>query len=628
MRYYEIRNLRSFSGPNYYLDSPAIVFDLDIDHGGPFEALRESAVDRFPVLRSRTIETPADLFALTLLQVIRLDLDLFVSKSAVHVIDGAARIAAEYIDEGVAKEAAYLVRDWLSAVAEKKPFDFEGNMQGLQTDFDKTLYGGPTLYSLLEAAMKRSIPVHYLFEENQFQWGYGKKQLRGRSTTFHTDGIKDTEFTTYKDMVKDFLQMCGFPTPIGRNCYSLKEALAQAEQLGFPVVVKPVAGHKGQGVTTNVRSMDELRSAYQAAEQSARQEKGHNDGVIVEQQIEGTDHRLLAVNGKFLAALQRIPAYVDGNGHDTIETLIERENATSARVDNARSPLCKIKTDENLIEFLKLQRLSLRSVPKPGERIFLRRVANISAGGVSINVTSKVHPKNVKLVEDIASFFNLTALGIDVLAGDISKPWTDGDFGIIEINAAPGVFMHLTPAIGDPLDIPAAILRSHFPKDGSERIPIVTGNRLSLNFSQMLFRELRAIRPGIQFASLTEEGILFNGEFFFKNPVHAQNVKIMLRHPKLDLALFTHRRDDILDSGMLHRGADLVILEAPDKEEEVLRRDLLPGGILVELGGPEIVITRDGQALGSRPIAGGEDKDGALLDALKPALPGLVSKYD
>src|ERR1035437_4691107 len=101
---------------------------------------------------------------------------------------------------------------------------------------------------MVVAGIKLNIPVFYLFEENEFQWGYGKKQLRGRSTTFHTDGIKDTEFTMFKDMVADFLMLCGFPTPIGKNCYDEEEIVKEALKLGFPVVVKPVAGHKGQGV--------------------------------------------------------------------------------------------------------------------------------------------------------------------------------------------------------------------------------------------------------------------------------------------------------------------------------------------------------------------------------------------
>jgi len=333
--------------------------------------------------------------------------------------------------------------------------------------------------------------VLYLPEENQFQWGYGKKQIRGRSTTLHVDGIKDTEFTMFKDMCKEFLLLRGFPTPVGRNCFTKEECVAEAEQLGFPVVVKPVAGHKGQGVVTNIETADGVRSAFDNIIHLSEQEGTAFEGAIAEQQVYGTDHRLLSVAGKFAAALERVPAYVDGDGGRSIEELIEIENDTVARLDNARSPLCKIKIDDDLEEYLALQDKSLQTVPADGERVCLRRVANISQGGVSINVTDKIHPDNVRMVENIAKFLNVTCLGIDVLAKDISRSWTEGDFGIIEINAGPGVFMHLAPAIGESIDVPGKIIRAHFPSPGSERIPIVAGNRLSPTLAADLYQKLR-----------------------------------------------------------------------------------------------------------------------------------------
>jgi cyanophycin synthetase len=156
--------------------------------------------------------------------------------------------------------------------------------------------------------------------------------------------------------------------------------------------------------------------------------------------------------------------------------LIEKENAKEIRLDNARSPLCKIKIDDNLKDFLALQNKDLTYIPDAGEKITLRRVANISAGGVSINVTSKIHPDNVKLVENIARYFKVKCLGIDVLAQDISKSWREGNFGIIEINAGPGVFMHLAPAYGGSIDVPKHIMLSHFDTQTKGRIPIIAGN--------------------------------------------------------------------------------------------------------------------------------------------------------
>jgi len=301
--------------------------------------------------------------------------------------------------------------------------------------------------------------------------------------------------------------MCGFPTPKGKNCRSLNEAIKEAEKIGFPVVVKPVAGHKGQGVTTGIESESELEKAYQKIIDIVDSEGSKSDGIIIQQQIYGTDHRLLTVNGKFAAALQRVPAYVEGNGYDSIEKLITEENKKEVRLDNARSPLCKIKIDDDLKEYLKIQKLTLQDVPEEKERIYLRRVANISAGGVSVNVTDKIHPKNIELTECIVRYFKVKCLGIDVLAEDISKPWNEGNFGIIEINAGPGVFMHLAPAIGDSIDVPGLIMDSHFYKSDFSRIPVIAGNSLSLGFANLVLDTIRKLKPTVYFGALTDEGV-------------------------------------------------------------------------------------------------------------------------
>ena len=437
---FEVSRFKAYSGPSYYLDRAALVFNIFIAPvGDSVDFFKQEVAKELPKYASDDSKYVVDLFAKVLIDVLKMDIDLYVNKYSVSTDGEEYVIAVEYLDKNIAMECAYLVSDWFYAISNDKKFDFKKDWLKLQADFDRTLYGGPTLYSLIESGLKRNIPVFYLFEENQFQWGYGKKQLRGRSTTFHTDGIKDTEFTMFKDMCGEFLEKCGFPTPTGVNTFSVEEAVAESVKVGYPCVVKPVAGHKGQGVTTGITDEAGVREAFQKIVASAEEAGAKFEGALVQKQIYGTDHRLIAVAGKFVAALERVPAYVDGDGTNTIDKLIDIENDLIIRLDNARSPLCKIKKDDNLTEFLNLQNLSLESVPKAGERITLRRVANISAGGVSINVTDKIHPLNVKMVEDIASYFNVKCMGIDVLAEDISKPWTEGNFGIIEINAGPGV---------------------------------------------------------------------------------------------------------------------------------------------------------------------------------------------
>jgi cyanophycin synthetase len=625
---FSLSKFYAYPGPSYYLDRQALVFNIFIAPAGEsVDYFKQEVAKLIPHIAQKETPYMIDLYCEVLLHVMKMDIDLFVNKYAISNDGEDYVIAIEYLDKYVAEDAAYLVSDWFRAISANKQFDFAGEFLKLQAVFDKTLFGGPTIYSLVEAGVKLNIPVTYLFEENEFQWGYGKKQLRGRSTTFHTDGIKDTEFTMYKDMVADFLMLCGFPTPIGKNCYEEEEIVKEALKLGFPVVVKPVAGHKGQGVTTGIESEEEVRKAFNKITASAEAEGQKFAGALVQQQIYGTDHRLLAVGSKFVAALERVPAYVDGDGVNTVEKLIEVENEKLIRLDNARSPLCKIKVDDNLKEFLKLQNLSLTYVPKKDEKITLRRVANISAGGVSINVTPKIHPDNVQLVEDIAGYFNVKCLGIDVLSADISKSWRDGNFGIIEINAGPGVFMHLAPAYGGSIDVPEKIMLTHFPKQGSGRIPIIACNKVSDNLAAMINNKLHDIKKDIFFASLNENGVFFNGRYFFNNKEHDQNVKIILRNPKLDFALFAHSKDDIYDFGTLHQGADVVILDdASYTEEDTLKAQLLPGGMLIEVIGGELKVIVDEQEKDSMHVS--DDKDSMIFNALESYLKELIYKYE
>lgn len=629
---FAVSKFYQYKGPNYYLDRAAIVFNLHIDEEGqPASYYLKAVGERFPEIIAAAPKRVADLFGETLHAIIRLGMNLHIAPYSITRDGDEFVIAIGYLDPITVEEAAFLTADWLRAITVGDPFDFETEYEKLKTGFDRTLYAGPTAYSLIEAGLKRDIPVFYLAIEREMQWGYGRNQLRGRSTVLHKDSIKDTEFTTFKDDVKDFLDQCGFPTPGGATCPDLASALEEAELIQYPVVAKPVAGHKGEGVFTNLADAAALTHAFHQIKAHLAGNEGPQ-GVIVERFITGYDHRLLTVDGKFAAALERIPAYVDGNGIDRIDVLIDRENDRPARASHARAPLAKIVKDEDLLHFIAGQGLSLDSVPESGRRIFLRRVANISAGGVSINVTNKIHADNVALCEDIARFFQVTCLGIDVLAEDISKSWRGSSFAIIEINAGPGVFMHLAPAIGEPIDVPGMVITAHFRRGAaSARIPIIAGHNLSQAMSQRVEQAIRALRPDAEFAAVTKDGLHFNGRFFCNNPHHDANVMLALRNPRLDIALFNHDKDDWLDYGSFHQGADLVVLDDPDDiEDYCLRRDILPDGLLIETLQNKVTLSQNSTLLHSVSLAepSAAAKQEAIFTLIERSLPRLLALYN
>jgi cyanophycin synthetase len=627
---FSVSKFSAFEGPNFYLDRKAFVFNVFIaPSGDSVDFFRDKISKVLPGFAENDKKYVVDLFADVLLHVLKMDINLFFSKYEISYDEDEYVVAIEYLDKKITEDCIYLVSDWFFAMTSDEEFDFPGEWAKIQAEFDKTFYGGPTLYSLIEGGLKRNIPVFYLFEENQFQWGYGRKQLRGRSTTFHTDGIKDTEFTMFKDMVGDFLDMCGFPTPKTINTFDEESAVLAASTIGYPCVVKPVAGHKGQGVTTGIADEQGVRNAFANILKIYEENDIQFDGALVQTQVYGTDHRLLAIDGKFAAALQRIPAFVEGDGVHNIQELINLENAKIIRLDNARSPLCKIKIDDDLLEFLNLQDLSLQSVPEAGVKIDLRRVANISAGGVSYNVSDKIHPDNIQMVEDIANYLTVKCLGIDVLAKDISVSWKEGDFGIIEINAGPGVFMHLAPAYGGSVDIPGMILYSHFKSDQHARIPIIAANKFSQNLAQQLNNRLHELNEDIFFASLLDEGVFFNSRYFHKNPDHLQNEKMILRHPKTDFALFVHNSDSIYDFGMLHMGADLVILDNADyAEESVLLKQLGKNNPLIEIIDLKIDLLINDQVVETSVFETDEQKEEIIFGYINKYLSELIGKYD
>jgi cyanophycin synthetase len=621
-----------YHGPNYYLDRGAVVFNLHLDPDGlGVEHYLPAIAARYPEVAAAAPQRVATLFAETLQAIVRLDMELLISGYDISRDGDEFVIAMAYLDADTVEEAAVLTADWLRALTIGEPFDFATPYAVVKKLFDRSVYGGPTAYALIEAGLKRGIPTFYLPVEREMQWGYGRKQLRGRSTVLHRDGIKDTEFTTFKDDVKDFLDQFGFPTPGGTTCADLEEALAEAQRLSYPVVAKPVAGHKGEGVFTNLADAPSLSQAFAAIKAQLEGTDGP-DGVIVERFITGNDHRLLTVDGRFAAALERVPAYVDGNGTDSIDVLIAAENTRPERADHARAPLARIIVDDDLVQFISGQNLTLQSVPEAGRRVVLRRVANISAGGVSIDATGRIHPDNIALCEDIARYFAVTCLGIDVLADDIAKSWRQSSFAIIEINAGPGVFMHLVPAMGEPIDVPGMLMAAHFkPGPEASRIPIIAGHNLSKALCERIRAALIGLAPTLNVAALTAEGLHHNGRFLCANPHHDVNVMLALRDPRLDFALFSHDKDAWLDYGSFHQGADLAVLNGPHPVEAYcLRRDVLQDGHLIEVQAEEAVLLQGENRIAAVKLAPGGGtlaaEDG-IFHLLEPMLPRLLARY-
>jgi cyanophycin synthetase len=594
---FDLFNVREYLGANPYLNSAALVFDLALtgyDRPREIADYLEILGERYPRLTEIEYTSHAELLARTIAEVNKLDMDLHLQGWSITELEenDFTRIAIKSLHLRTTREVIYSVWDWFEAIERQENFDIGTQIDSLQQVFRNSVYGGPTVYALLRSANAKQIPTFYLWDEGLMQYGYGKKHIRGVATTFDADSHLDSDFTTQKDDCKRFLAELGFPVPQGNVVYSWEAALNAAAKIGYPVAVKPVSGHKGIGVTADVGHEGELQAAYQRAVVGIPKEK--RIAIIVEKSIKGQDYRLLCVNGRFIAATERQPAFVIGNGRSTLQELIDRENRSPQRSDTPTSAMSKIHTDEAMHLYLEEQGLTLDSILDRDRTVYLRKVANLSSGGFSIDATPRVHPDNIILAQDIAQHFRLTCLGIDIITADVSQSWKQGNFGIIEINAAPGVYMHLNPAIGEPVDVTSRILETFFASGTDARIPIITFNRVSLRQLQRLSDRILMSHPDWTIGAVCREGIIVNRSEKQLNHHYNTNVRNLLRNPKLDLLIAEYDEGVLETEGMFYYGSNMVVLDNPSDVETMLTRDVFHDSTIVIKQEQQITIKRQG----------------------------------
>jgi cyanophycin synthetase len=593
---FDIFNLRYFIGPNPYLETTASVFDFALTGNVDALPLEEYVAvigEHYPHLQEESYDSYAHLFARTLAEVSNLDMDLhFHHWSLQSCGKDCTRVAVQALHARTGRAIVYCVWDWFEAITQNHRFRISDQIEVLQRLFRDSVYGGPTVYALLKTAYNQGIPAFYLWDEGLMQYGHGKKQVRGIATTFDSDSHLDSDFTTRKDDCKAFLSTLGFPVPRGNIVYSFSEALTEAKRIGYPVAVKPVVGHKGIGVTAGIQDGEELEQAFDRAVEAIAPEEPIR--VIVEKSVSGRDFRLLCVNGRFVAAIERCPAYVIGDDDSTIQELIDSENRTSARLDTPTSSLGKIQIDDAMHRYLEEQGLALDSVLERDRKVYLRKVANLSAGGLSIDATRTIHPDNVILAQDIAQHFRLTCLGIDVITSNLARSWKDEDFGILEINAAPGIYMHLKPSIGESVDVPAHILKTFFHSGSDARIPIITFNRVSVQELQEMVDHILLNHPDWAIGAVCREGVFVNRAEKRLHSDYNTNVQNLLRNPKLDLLIAEYRDDILSKEGMFYYGSNVVVLNNPTDVEMTLARDVFEDSTVVIRQNNQITIRSKG----------------------------------
>ena len=456
---------------------------------------------------------------------------------------GFYRVAIEYEEEPLGQACLEAARDLLLAARQGRPYDLPAKLQELrELAYDVRL--GPSTAAIVRAARARNIPVRRLNSGSLVQLGTGCRARRiCTAETDRTSAIAET-IAQDKQLTRSLLQAVGVPVPEGRPVDSALDAWAAAEELGPPVVVKPQYGNHGRGVATNLTTREQVVAAYAAA-----REEG--EGVVVERFIPGVDYRVLVIGDRVVAAALREPAHVVGDGRSTITELIAAVNRDPRRSDGHATVLSFIKLDAVSLAVLAEQGYTPESVPPAGQKVLVRRNANLSTGGTAADVTDRVHAEVAAQMVAAARAVGLDIAGVDVVATDIARPLGEQRGAVVEVNAGPGLRMHLEPSSGRPRPVGEAVVASLFPEGQNGRIPLVavTGVNGKTTTTRLIAHLLR--RPGEVVGMTCTDGMYLDGRRVDSRDCSGpRSARAVLLNPRVHTAVLETARGGILREGL------------------------------------------------------------------------------
>lgn len=472
---------------------------------------------------------------------------------------GVYQVIFQYVDEQAGRYAARAAVRLCQSIIDLGYYpqeELEQDLRDLQELCSQASLG-PSTEAIVKEAEARGIPWTQLSTRAMIQFGYGVYQKRIQATQTSNTGILGVELACDKEGTKRILGEAGVPVPRGVVIYYMDELEEAIEDVGgFPIVIKPLDGNHGRGITININSWELAEQAYDAAQAEAK-----TRGVIVERFYRGQDHRVLVVNGKVVAVAERVPAHVVGNGSSTISELIEETNRDPRRGDGHENILTRITVDRNSWQLLEQQGYTLDTVLPEGAVCYLKATANLSTGGIAIDRTDDIHPENVWIAQRIAKIIGLDIAGIDVVTPDISKPLREVDGVIVEVNAAPGFRMHFCPSEGLPRNVGAPVIDMLFPPGTPSRVPIVaiTGTNGKTTTTRLIAHIFR--QTGQVVGYTTTDGI-YIGDYVVEkgDTTGPQSAQVILQDPTVEVAVLETARGGLLRSGLGFRTCDVGVV--------------------------------------------------------------------
>jgi cyanophycin synthetase len=562
-----------YQGPSVYSHRPVIRYTIqgaDAETLAPGLSMMDGLCEVLPGLRKHCCAL-ADEPAPHLFEHACVELQNLAGLELGCVRGQGARVAPHeavipYDDDRVAREAATLSLELIDCLlsAGVSPADFERRLREFLELAEEHVLPVQDM-AVVRAAEVRDIPVIRV-AGRLIQLGHGRHQQRMSGTETTRTNIIGNDLASNKDYARRVCRAVGLPVPVYERVQRKEDAVAAANRIGFPVVVKPNRGKMGAGVSVGMRTDREVREAFDRT-------RGFGRSVLVEECVAGADYRLLVINGTLEAAVHRVPAHVVGDGVHTVEELVHQANQDPRRGSDRSGTWFRIEFDDQSDRLLADSGLHRHSIAREGQVVYIKRIANIATGGLAIDVTDQVHPENREIAERCARVVGLDVAGIDLIVPDITQPMRAQGGVINEVNSRPGLKPHLWPGEGPPRDVVGPIVSMLFPQGARSRIPIatVTGNGDTGEAARVLSGLLSA--DGSVVGLATGDGVFIDGKRADGGGITVPSAtRVLLLDPAVEVAVIEVPPAEALRYGLGHDWADVcaVVNDRPIEPPELV----------------------------------------------------------
>ena len=466
---------------------------------------------------------------------------------------GVYNVVFNYLEEKVGVFAAESSVKIAQAIINGEAYDLLADIQKMKEIREKVRLG-PSTGSIVDEAKARDIPWIRLGTNSLIQLGYGINQMRFQATmTCKTSNIA-VDIACNKEQTKKMLDAASIPVAKGSICVDEEDLTETIKSIGYPIVLKPLDGNHGKGASINVLNWEDAVMGLKYAQKYSRR-------VIVERFITGYDFRILVIDNKIVAAAQRVPAHVIGDGKHTIDELIKQVNDDPRRGYGHENVLTEIEIDRDSQELIEKRGFTVDTIPENGDIVYLKSTANLSTGGTSIDVTDMMHPENIFMAERISRIIGLDICGIDIMASNLTQSLKENGGVILEVNAAPGFRMHLSPSVGLPRNVAAPVIDMLYPPGKPSRIPIIaiTGTNGKTTTTRLIAHIVK--NNGFRVGFTTSDGIYIQNHLMEKGdttgPISAEYI---LKDPNVEFAVLETARGGILRSGLGFSRCDIGII--------------------------------------------------------------------